>query len=470
MKHLVGGDLSKRLTNGPLSLEETYKIMHRICGALAVAHKGGIIHRDLKPGNILFDQSGNAYLADFGLARIQNQSNPPLTVDQQSIGTPGYMSPEQIQGEEISTVSDIYGLGVLVYEMLVGMPPFKGESAAMTLVKQMSAPIPLPSAKRNDLPPEIDALIKSSLAKNPGDRPQNPQAFSELLRQANESAHHGGTATDTKDTLPDVDRSKSKIGWLSTRFVLWSAIASMTLMLFAIWALQSESANSAQPTPNQAVVIDQGTEASAEITTSTDVVQTEESQAEEQSEIVEIAEQVEDEAPTTTPMLTETPLPVFQIVTPAFELPTPDNLVENGQLDAEIEPWQLIGQNNGSQTIVESEGELCSRTINVGENLFDLLVVQQGLTLKKNIIYTLIFDVRATPGRLIGVKIGSGSPPYPSYFYEERLLRDGPQRITVSFTQPEDDAAANVEFHVGATGTGTLCFDNISLTADLPIP
>lgn len=476
MKHLVGGDLSKRLAAGPLSLEETYKIMQRICGALAVAHRGGVIHRDLKPGNILFDHGGNAYLADFGLARLQNQSNPPLTVDQQSIGTPGYMSPEQIQGEEISTVSDIYGLGVLVYEMLIGTPPFKGESAAMTLVKQMSAPIPLPSAQRADLPPEIDNLIKRSLAKNPDERPQTPQAFSELLQQANEIARNGGTAVETKDTLPDTDRSKSKIGRLSSRFVLWSAITSMTLMLFAILALQSESSNSAQPTPDQAVAIASVTEERAEIASSTDVAPPEEGTEESQqietsAETVDITEQVDAGGQsTTTPMLTETPLPIFEIETPPFELPTPENLLENGRFDTAIEPWQLIEQNDGSQDTIESEGELCSRTVNIGENLWDLLIVQQGLTLKQNTLYTLILDVRATPGRMIGIKIGSGTDPYPSYLYEEKFLRDGPQRIVMSFTQPEDDSAANVEFHIGATGTGTLCFDNISLTADLAIP
>src|SRR5688572_5413296 len=118
MRYMAGGSLSDRMNTKPISLEETARIIQRVAAALDYAHSKGIIHRDLKPGNILFDETGDPFISDYGIAKLaQSQTN--LT-GSSIIGTPTYMSPEQAQGNDIDHRSDIYSLGVIVYEMLSG--------------------------------------------------------------------------------------------------------------------------------------------------------------------------------------------------------------------------------------------------------------------------------------------------------------------------------------------------------------
>src|ERR1051325_865401 len=110
----------------PISLAETARIILRVAAALDYAHSKGIIHRDLKPGNFLFDETGDPFISDYGIAKFsQSQSN--LT-GSSIIGTPTYMSPEQAQGDDIDSRSDIYSLGVIVYEMLSGKPPYEANT------------------------------------------------------------------------------------------------------------------------------------------------------------------------------------------------------------------------------------------------------------------------------------------------------------------------------------------------------
>ena len=187
MRRMAGGTLADRLKNGPLPTEEVARIVRRIGGALDLAHQRGIIHRDLKPGNILFDQYGDAYLSDFGIVRL-TEGHTALTTENVIIGTPGYMSPEQIQGAEIDSRSDIYALGVLVFEMLTGRKPFAGDTAAMIMVKQMTEAVPNLSEVKPDLPPSYDLVIKRSLAKQPDERPATAGEVADLLAQAIELA------------------------------------------------------------------------------------------------------------------------------------------------------------------------------------------------------------------------------------------------------------------------------------------
>jgi serine/threonine protein kinase len=120
MRYMSGGSMSERINQGPISLEETVQLFNRLAPALDVAHAKGIIHRDLKPGNILFDQYGNAFLSDFGIARLAQSSGATLTGGN-ILGTPAYMSPEQVQGDkEIDGRSDLYSMGVILYQMLTG--------------------------------------------------------------------------------------------------------------------------------------------------------------------------------------------------------------------------------------------------------------------------------------------------------------------------------------------------------------
>ncbi len=170
MRYMAGGSLTGRLNQGPLTLLETAQIVVRLAPALDAAHARGIIHRDLKPGNILFDQYGNAYLSDFGIARISASSSATLT-GESILGTPAYMSPEQVQGDKtIDGQSDLYSLGVLIYHMLVGHPPYQADSPAKVMMMHILQPVPAIRQERSDLPAAIDPFINRAMAKKPSER------------------------------------------------------------------------------------------------------------------------------------------------------------------------------------------------------------------------------------------------------------------------------------------------------------
>lgn len=150
--------------------------------ALQRAAEFGVVHRDIKPENILLSTTGEIKIADFGLARVINNPNSQsLTQVGITMGTPLYMSPEQVEGKELDSRSDIYSLGVTLYHTLAGRPPFEGETALAIAFKQVKdQAIPLKQI-RPDLPEELCQLIASMMAKSPGDRPQDPAA---LLKEA----------------------------------------------------------------------------------------------------------------------------------------------------------------------------------------------------------------------------------------------------------------------------------------------
>jgi serine/threonine-protein kinase len=170
MRYMAGGSIAERLKKSPLSLEETSSIISRLAPALDAAHARGIIHRDLKPGNILFDQYGNAFLSDFGIARIIQQSSATLT-GESVIGTPAYMSPEQVQGEKaIDGRSDIYALGVLIFQMLTGQVPYSSETSTRVMMMHILEPVPDILETRADLPLACQSVIAKAMAKDPEDR------------------------------------------------------------------------------------------------------------------------------------------------------------------------------------------------------------------------------------------------------------------------------------------------------------
>ena len=170
MRYMSGGSLTDRLKEGALSLAETAQLITRMAPAMDAAHARNIIHRDLKPGNILFDQYGNAYLSDFGIARIIVEGSATLT-GEAILGTPAYMSPEQIQGEKkIDGRSDIYALGVLIYQMLCGQAPYVSDTPARVMMMHVLEPVPNIQKVRADLPAGVEAVVAKAMAKDPKDR------------------------------------------------------------------------------------------------------------------------------------------------------------------------------------------------------------------------------------------------------------------------------------------------------------
>jgi serine/threonine-protein kinase len=165
MRYMTGGSLGDRLVKGPLGVTETAHIFSRLAGALDEAHKAGIIHRDLKPGNILFDQRDDAYLADFGIAKL-SESSSALTGDH-IVGTPHYMSPEQARGDvKLDRRSDVYALGVILFEMLTGAPPFEGDTALNIVLKHLNEPPPSVRSLNPKVPVGAEAVVEKALAKD----------------------------------------------------------------------------------------------------------------------------------------------------------------------------------------------------------------------------------------------------------------------------------------------------------------
>jgi hypothetical protein len=181
MAYMPNGSLADRLAHGPLPPDQAGEVLARLAGALHCAHQQGIIHRDLKPSNVLFDRDGNAFLADFGIAL---QSGSTWQRDMAS-GTPAYMSPEQARREAaVEARSDVYSLGVIVFEMLTGSLPFEGELPVAVLLKHLHDPPPAPGALNPDLPAALDPVLHRALAKDPEERYPSAPAFWEAYQRA----------------------------------------------------------------------------------------------------------------------------------------------------------------------------------------------------------------------------------------------------------------------------------------------
>lgn len=185
MRLLRGGNIQSRLGEGPLPLEMTLHMLEQICAALNAAHRIGVIHRDLKPANVLLDEDNNAYLADFGIAK--NLGSPDLENQTQVdavIGSPQYMSPEQIRSLTVGPQTDIYCLGVMTYEMLTGALPFPGPTPFDLIQQHINTPMPPLSARQSGLPAALDAVIGRATAKDPTERHADALALLNDFRQA----------------------------------------------------------------------------------------------------------------------------------------------------------------------------------------------------------------------------------------------------------------------------------------------
>lgn len=184
MRWLRGGSIHELLKReGVLSPAKVSRIFNEVAEALAVAHRQGVIHRDLKPENIMLDENGNAYLSDFGIAKDTGHK-VNITQNNAIVGSPAYLSPEQIRGEEITPQSDIYTMGFVLYEMLTGKRPFEDPSPATLMYKHLSEPVPDITITNFDLPEEVNQIIQRATAKEPGLRFETILDFSTEFRRA----------------------------------------------------------------------------------------------------------------------------------------------------------------------------------------------------------------------------------------------------------------------------------------------
>jgi WD40 repeat protein/serine/threonine protein kinase/DNA-binding XRE family transcriptional regulator len=171
MRYIRGGSLQSALQGAPWQLDRVTRLLEQIGAALTFAHQLGVVHRDVKPANILLDEDGNAYLADFGIAKELSQATPTdQTTDNAIVGSPAYLSPEQIRDESVTPQTDIYSLGIMLYELLTGSPPFTKLTPGELIQKQLSEPLPQLAAHRPDLPARLNDVIQRATAKRPHER------------------------------------------------------------------------------------------------------------------------------------------------------------------------------------------------------------------------------------------------------------------------------------------------------------
>ncbi len=178
MQLIDGQDLAAILEkNGPLKVDDAVRIAIGVASALEAAHRRGIVHRDVKPGNILIDH--DVKVTDFGIARAVAEAS--MTVTGTTLGSVHYFSPEQARGDEVTGQSDVYALGIVLYEMLTGRRPFEGDSAAGVALKRLTED-PLPPTVHGPVPPGLSAIVMRALERDPARRFPDAGAFAEALR------------------------------------------------------------------------------------------------------------------------------------------------------------------------------------------------------------------------------------------------------------------------------------------------
>jgi serine/threonine protein kinase len=170
--------------NKPFTFEEIALIFSALCSAIDYAHARGMVHRDIKPANVMINEEGQVVLTDFGIARIMGATQ--YTQTGALSGTPAYMSPEQGQGERGDERSDIYSLGVMLYEMATGSVPYDADTPFAVIMKHISEPLPMPSAVNPNIPKAVEQVILKAMAKNPNDRYQTAGEMSTALREASD--------------------------------------------------------------------------------------------------------------------------------------------------------------------------------------------------------------------------------------------------------------------------------------------
>ncbi len=245
MPLVEGGMLAEEMRGRILPLRRVREVITQLGSALDYAHSRQVIHRDIKPANVLIDEQGNCLLSDFGVAKILAGPAQVLT-GTGTPGTPGYMSPEQLRGDPIDARSDIYSLGVMLYQMTTGHLPFEADTPYGGALKALQTPPPSPQLLNEDLPDGVERVILKALEKDPDQRYATAGALVRALHKAIPDAPDPGTGSDTEVRTGDSGRRGTRL----IRFLAAGAVLLLAAILLLSW--QAGSGGRASPTPSLA--------------------------------------------------------------------------------------------------------------------------------------------------------------------------------------------------------------------------
>src|SRR5205085_1154631 len=228
MEYLEGGSLEKRIEkDGAQEVGQSLEWLEQAATALDAAHRHGVVHRDVKPANLMLDRNGNVHVADFGIASAAGTDS--LTMTGTVLGTAGYLSPEQAQGERATPASDRYALAVVAFELLSGHRPFENESMTAEAAAHVNAEVPSITRICETLPEELDPIFRRAMAKDPRERFPTAQDFVAAMRAA--MAEAAGTTRSLPRVVaaapPTAPTSRAPVPVRRSRGGRWAALAAL---------------------------------------------------------------------------------------------------------------------------------------------------------------------------------------------------------------------------------------------------
>ena len=274
----VEGDTLRDIvrTKGPFAPRRAMEVIADVCAALDFSHRNGIVHRDMKPANIMINRAGAVKVMDFGIARAIADSSSPMTQTAAVIGTAQYLSPEQARGEQVDARSDVYSVGCVLFEILTGEPPFKGDSPVAVAYQHVREDPPTPSQVYEGVPRELDSVILKAMSKNPanryqtaaemrsdlirvlgGQRPSAPMVMNDedrttILGSIESSGRRAKVVESAPTVEPETDEPAAKKRWLRIAALVVVGIALVGLIGSVLWRMGPGSQADQVQIPNLA--------------------------------------------------------------------------------------------------------------------------------------------------------------------------------------------------------------------------